>query len=134
MRGRSHAEMLDMKAARGPYSDPRDGRLQHQIRMAFWSFAGLGSWQPKGTPPEITTEYLLSFTYPRAYLSGSIKSWHITNTIKAARMVATPVRKTGKVRVVAAALSGTPIPGALEERSPTGQWKRKQRRLGLPID
>ena len=121
--GRSHAEMAEMRALRDP-SDPRDGRLQHQIRLAVWGWQGLGSWRPKGTPPEITTKYLLSFTYPREYLSGSIKSWHITNTIKAARMVATPARKTGKGAGSGCGFVWEPIPGALEERSPTGRWKQ----------
>ena len=33
--GRSHVEMAEMQAARGPFSDPRDGRVLRQIRYAF---------------------------------------------------------------------------------------------------
>ena len=48
MRGRSHAEMMDMKAARGPYSDPRDGRLQRQIRLSrSGALRALGHGSPK---------------------------------------------------------------------------------------
>ena len=128
---RSHAEMADMLTHRGPFSDPRDGRVLRQIRLAFWSFQGLGSWKPPGTPAEISTRYLVSFAYPREYQNGLIRHWHVVNTIKVARRVAIPVRKTG---CRGRPFVWTPIPGALKERSPTGRWKRKQRRLGLPID
>ena len=45
---RSHAEMADMLTDRGPFSDPRDGRVLRQIRLAFWSYAGFwGIGSPK---------------------------------------------------------------------------------------
>ena len=34
-RGRSAAEMADMQATRGPYSDPRDGRLAKIVVQAL---------------------------------------------------------------------------------------------------
>jgi hypothetical protein len=89
---RSHAEMADMLTHRGPFSDPRDGRVLRQIRLAFWSYAGLGDWKPKGTPPEVTTRYLVSFAYPRQYHSGQIRRWQVANTIKVASRVATATR------------------------------------------
>jgi hypothetical protein len=105
-----------------------------QIRYAFWGFEGLGSWRPKGTPQEVTTDYLMSFTYPTEHYERRLKSWHRTNTIKAARLVAIPTRRKGKGAGSGCGFIWEPVPGALEERSPTGRWKRKQRRLGLPID
>ena len=80
--GRSHAEMAEMRALRAPPTDPNDGRVLRQLRYAFWGFEGLGSWKPKGTPPEITTHYLMSYTYALAYQTGTLKSWHRTNTIR----------------------------------------------------
>ena len=44
--GRSDDAMAEMRALRDP-SDPRDGRLCHQIRMAFWAFEGIGNWKPE---------------------------------------------------------------------------------------
>jgi len=122
--------MAEMQAARGPFTDPRDGRLMRQIRYAFWGFEGLGSWRPKGTPPAITTMYLMSYCYPREYMSGTLKSWHRTYVIAAARRVAIPVRRRGKGAGSGCGFVWEPIPEALRERSPTGRWKRKQRRLG----
>ena len=131
---RSHAEMADMRALSDP-SAPRDGRLQHQIRLAFWSFEGVGTWKPKGTPPAVTTKYLMSFTYPREYQRGALKSWHRTNTIKAARMVAIPTRRKGKGAGKGHGFVWTPISEeVLTERSWQGKSRRRRRRLGLPED
>jgi hypothetical protein len=127
---RSHAEMAQMRALCDP-SDPRDGRVLHQIRLAFWSFEGVGTWKPKGTPPAVTTKYLMSFTYPWEYQRGELKSWHRTNTIKAARMVAIPTRRKGKGH----GFVWTPISEeVLTERNWQGKSRRRQRRRGLPID
>jgi hypothetical protein len=132
---RSAEEMVEVRANRGPFSDPRDGRLLRQIRFAFWSFEGVGSWRPKGTPDEVTTAYLMSYCYPVEHYDGRLKSWHRTNTIKAARQVAIPVRR----RIGKGAGSGRPfvwepIPGALELRAKHGRWVRRQQRKGLSID
>lgn len=130
--GRSHAEMAEMRALRDP-SDPRDGRLQHQIRLAVWGWQGLGSWRPKGTPDAITTRYLMSYCYPREYQTGTLKSWHRTNTIKAARMVLVPVRRKGKGAGKGRGFVWTPISEeALTERNWQGKSRRRRRRLGLP--
>ena len=69
---RSHAEMAQMRALCDP-ADPRDGRVLHQIRLAFWSFEGVGKSKPKGTPPAVTTKYLMSFTYPWEYQRGELE-------------------------------------------------------------
>jgi hypothetical protein len=128
---RSAAEMAEVRAARGPYSDPRDGRLLRQIRFAFWAFEGVGSWRPKGTPDEVTTAYLMSYCYPLEHYEGWLKSWHRTNTIKAARQVAIPVRR----RVGKGAGSGRPFvwepisEEVLNERSWQGRSRRLQERL-----
>jgi hypothetical protein len=45
---RSADEMAEVRAARGPWDDPRDGRLLRQIRFALWAFEGVGNWRPKG--------------------------------------------------------------------------------------
>ena len=99
--------------------------------MAFWSFAGLGSWRPKGTLQEVTTAYLMSYCYPVEHYEGRLKSWHRTNTIKAARQVAIPVRR----RVGKGAGSGRPFvwepisEEALNERSWQGRSRHRQERL-----
>jgi hypothetical protein len=127
--GRSHDEMAEVRAARGPCTDPRDGRLCHQIRMAFWVFEGVGNWRPKGTPAKVTTLYLMSYCYPREYHMGQLKSWHRTNTIKAARMVAIPVRSTGKGSGSGRSFIWTPISEeVLNERSWQGKSRRRQAR------
>jgi len=134
-RGRSHTEMADVRAARGPFSDPRDGKLLRRVRFAFWAFEGLGSWRPKGTPAKVTTLYLMSYCYPTEYHLGQLKSWHRTNTIKAARMVAIPVRGAGKGSGSGRSFVWTPISEeVLTERSWQGRGRRRRKRLGLPVE
>ena len=60
----------------------------------------------------------MSYCYPREYLDGALKSWHRTNTIKAARMVAIPVRGSGKGAGKGRSFTWTPISEeVLTERS-----------------
>ena len=134
--GRSPEEMAEVRAQRGPFSDPRDGRLLRAIRFAFWAVEGVGSWHPANTPPatKVTTRYLMSWTFPREHQLGQLRSRHRTDTIAAARKVAIPVRGSGKGSGKGRGFLWAPIPGALEERTSTGRWKRKQRRLGLEIE
>ena len=132
--GRSDDAMAEMRALRDP-SDPRDGRLCRQIRLAFWAFEGIGNWKPEAAWGKVTTRYLVSYCYPREYHAGQLKSWHWTNTRKAARMVAIPVRGTGKGAGSGRPLIWTPISEeVLTERSWQGKSRRRQRRLGLPVD
>ena len=82
-RGPEH--MAKMKAARGPYSDPRDTYIARTIRYAFES--------SNGRP--LSTGYLLKW-----FLAGSCvlvrkpkKSRHYQNIRRALRKVATPIGK-----------------------------------------
>jgi hypothetical protein len=101
--------------------------------MAFWAVEGVGGWHPKGTPTKVTTLYLMSYCYPRAYHMGQLKSWHRTNTIKAARMVAIPTRRKGKGAGKGHGFVWVPISEeVLTERSWQGKSRRRQQRLGLP--
>jgi hypothetical protein len=131
--GRSHYEMAEMRARR--LNDGiQDGRVQRQLRYAFWWAEGIGSWRPKGAPaPDaITTRYLLESCYPRQ--KGPFTSWQRTYVIACAKRVAIPQRRKGKGAGSGCDLTWTPIPEKLEARSSSGKWKRRQRRLGYPID
>jgi hypothetical protein len=122
--------MVDVRANRGPFSDPRDGRLLRQIRFAFWCWEAPPRLRPNDAPQEVTTAYLMSYCYPVEHYEGRLKSWHRTNTIKAARQVAIPVRR----RVGKGAGSGRPFvwepisEEALNERSWQGRLRRRQER------
>jgi hypothetical protein len=133
--GRSDEEMAKARAARGPFSDPRDGRLLRQIRLAFWAFEGLGESRLrfKGTPDRVTTRYLMSWAYPLEYLRGELKTWHRTATIAAARKVARPVRCTAGKGARGRPFVWVPISEeVLNERSWQAKSRRRRKRLGLP--
>jgi len=69
----------------------------------------------------------MSFAYPWEYLRGELKSWHRTNTIKAARLVLIPVRRRGGA---GHGFVWTPISEeVLTERNWEGKSRRRQRRL-----
>jgi hypothetical protein len=133
--GRSYFEMAEVRAQRGPLSDPRNGRLQEGIRFAFWSVEGLGPnhLRLKGTPDKVTTRYLMQWCYPLEHLRGELKSWHRTNVIKAARMVAIPTRGSGKGSGKGHGFVWVPInEEVLTERSWQGKSRRRRKRQGLP--
>jgi hypothetical protein len=74
----------------------------------------------------------MSYCYSWEYHCGKLKSWHRTNTIKAARKVAIPRRRTGKGAGKGWGFVWEPIPEALAERSWIGKANRKRKRQGLP--
>src|ERR1700733_6216033 len=80
-RGPEH--MAKMKAARGPYSDPRDTYMMREIRWAFKS--------SNGRP--LSTGYLVEKVFGwQLRLNGKPKkSWHYQNVRRALRKVATPI-------------------------------------------
>jgi hypothetical protein len=66
-------------ARRAPFTDPRDGRLKSQVRLAFWT--------SHGAP--LTTTQLLRHCYPVVTIWGeSYRSWHRSNVLRAADLVA----------------------------------------------
>jgi hypothetical protein len=74
-RGRTAEQLALIRTKRRPFSDVREGRVLRQIRRAFLV----------SESEEVTTSYLVSWCYPTARVLGGVKSWHRTNTIKAAR-------------------------------------------------
>jgi hypothetical protein len=126
--GRSPDEMGETRAGRGPFSDPRQGRLLRQVAFAFWSWEAPPSLRPNDAPAVVTTNWLLSYCYPWEYYKREIKQWHREMVRRAARKVAIAVGRSSKG-------SGRPTiwrlkrPEALEGRTSHGRWK-----LGLPED
>ena len=80
-RGPDH--MAKMKAARGPYSDPRDTYIARTIRWAFERSKG----KPLSTGQLVKEVYGLQLRVERKPL----KSWHYQNVRRALRKVAVPV-------------------------------------------
>ena len=80
-RGPEH--MVKMKAARGPYSDPRDTYIARTIRYAFESSRG----KPLSTGQLVKEIYGLQLRVERKPL----KSWHYENVRRALRKVAIPI-------------------------------------------
>src|SRR6478672_4565078 len=80
-RGLDH--MAKMKAARGPYSDPRDTYIARTIRYAFESSRG----KPLSTGQLVKEIYGLQLRVERKPL----KSWHYENVRRALRKVAIPI-------------------------------------------
>jgi hypothetical protein len=71
---------------------------------------------------------LMGYAYPHVDAT-EFKSWHRTNTIKAARMVAIPVREAGKGSGRGRSFVWKPISEeALTERNLEGRRRRKQQR------
>jgi hypothetical protein len=67
-RGRDVAGMAQMKAPQGPYSDPRDSKLQRPIRRVFYIAEGRES---------VTTRKLLEYAYPQADMLGERRPLHL---------------------------------------------------------
>jgi hypothetical protein len=80
-RGPEH--MAKMKAARGPYSDPRDTYIARTIRHAFESSRG----EPLSTGQLVKEIFGWQLRVERKLL----KSWHYQNVRRALRKVATPI-------------------------------------------
>jgi hypothetical protein len=80
-RGPEH--MAKMKAARGPYSDPRDTYITRTIRYAFECSRG----KPLSTGRLVKAVYGLQLRVERK----PPKSWHYQNVRRALRKVAVPV-------------------------------------------
>ena len=80
-RGPEH--MAKMKAARGPYSDPRDTYIARTIRYAFESSRG----NPLSTGQLVKEIYGWQLRVERKPL----RSWYYQNVRRALRKVATPI-------------------------------------------
>jgi hypothetical protein len=80
-RGLDH--MAKMKAARGPYSDPRDTYIARTIRYAFERSNG----KPLSTGQLVKEIYGWQLRVERKPL----RSWHYQNVRRALRKVATPI-------------------------------------------
>jgi hypothetical protein len=118
-RGPEH--MAKMKAARGPYSNPRDTYIARTIRRAFERSNG----KPLSTGQLMKEVYGLQLLVER----GAPKSWHYQNVRRALRKVAAPV---GRASTRGRSTLWQPIPELLEQRSWLGQTNRKRKRQGLP--
>jgi hypothetical protein len=110
-----------MKAARGPYSDPRDTYIARTIRYAFERSNG----KPLSTGHLVKEVYGLQLRVERKPL----KSWHYQDVRRVLRKVAVPV---GRASTRGSSTLWQPIPELLEQRSWTGRLNRKRKRRGLP--
>src|SRR5215831_1565169 len=110
-RGPEH--MAKMKAARGPYSDPRDTHIASMIRYAFERSHGKA----------LTTGQLVEQIYGwQLRLKGKAKqSYHYEAIRRALRKVAVPI---GRSSARGRSTLWQPIPELLEQRSWTGRRKR----------
>ncbi len=106
-RGRTAEQLAHIRTKRRPFSDVREGRVLRQVRRALLV----------SESEEVTTSYLVSWCYPAAYVLGGVKSWRRTNTIKAARRVAIPIRRgAGKGAGKGYPLVWRPVPELMERR------------------
>lgn len=112
--------MAMMRSARGPFTDPRQGRIFLRICRAFLV-----------NPNEAaTTRYLMSYCYPRDMDNRRLLPWRRRNVIEVARKVAIPRRYQGKGAGQGRPYLWIPIEGALEERTWVGRSRRRQARKG----
>src|SRR3984957_16722827 len=118
-RGPEH--MAKMKAARGPYSDPRDTYIARMIRCAFERSHG----KPLSTGQLVDQIYGWQL---RVQGKGR-KSSHYEAVRRALRKVAPPV---GRASTRGRSTLWQPIPELLEQRSWLGQANRTRKRQGLP--
>ena len=120
-RGPEH--MAKMKAARGPYSDPRDTHIARMIRYAFECSNG----KPLSTGQLVEQIYGWQLRLQRKPL----KSYHYLAVRRALRKVAVPI---GRTSTRGRSVMWKPLPELLEQRSWTGRTNRKRKRQGLPAD
>jgi len=118
-RGPEH--MAKMKAARGPYSDPRDTHIASMIRYAFEHSDG----KPLSTAQLVERIYGWQLRLQRKPL----KSYHYLAVRRALRKVAVPI---GRASTRGRSVMWKPIPELLEQRSWTGRTNRERKRQGLP--
>ena len=118
-RGPEH--MAKMKAARAPYSDPRDTHIVSMIRYAFERSNG----NPLSTGQ--LTEQI--YGWQIRVLGKPKKSYHYGAIRRALRKVAVPI---GSASTRGRSTLWQPIPELLEQRSWTGRTNRKRKRRGLP--
>jgi hypothetical protein len=99
--------MAKMRARRAPFTDARDGRLKGQIRFAFLL--------SRGKP--LTTTNLMKQCYVGEWLlDKKFKSWHRTNVVRAADLVAIRIgRSTSQGRPI----MWSPRPELMQSRRPT---------------
>ena len=109
-----------MKAARGPYSDPRDTHIASMIRYAFE--------HSDGKP--LSTAQLVEEIYGwQLRLEGKpLKSYHYLAVRRALRKVAVPI---GRSSTRGRSTLWQHIPELLEQRSWTGRANRKRKRQGF---
>jgi hypothetical protein len=112
-RGRDAAHLARARAKRTPFTDPRDGRLFRQIRLAF---------TVSGGHPLSTTD-LLKYCYVMEHLWGELRSWHRANVARTARRVAIPM---GRATTPGRPLIWKAIPELMELRSPISPWRRRR--------
>jgi len=118
---RGFEHMAKIKAARGPYSDPRDTHIASMIRYAFE--------RSNGKP--LSTGQLVEQIYDwQLRVQGKLKkSYHYEAVRRALRKVAVPI---GRSSTRGRSVLWQPIPELLEQRSLTGRTNRKRKRRGLP--
>ena len=118
-RGPEH--MAKMKAARAPYSDPRDTHIASMIRYAFE--------RSNGKP--LSTGQLVEQIYDwQLRVQGKAKkSYHYEAVRRALRKVAVPI---GRSSTRGRSTLWQSIPEMLEQRSWPGRTNRKRKRQGLP--
>ena len=91
-RGRDAAHMARARAQRAPFTDLRDGRLKSQIRFAFLLSRG---------KPLTTSQLLYKCYFLPAALDEKVQSWHRTNVVRTAELVAVRLgRGTGRGRPI----------------------------------
>ena len=118
-RGPDH--MAKMKAARGPYSDPRDTYIASMIRYAFERSNG----KPLSTGQLVTEIY----DWQLRVQGKAKKSYHYEAIRRALRKVAVPI---GRASTRGRSTLWQPIPELLEQRSWTGRTNRKRKGQDLP--
>jgi hypothetical protein len=116
------ARMAKMRARRAPFTDARDGRLKSQVRWAFTCSLLFG----RGGP--LTTTDLLKRCYVGEWLlDKKFKSWHRTNVVRAADLVAIRVgRATSRGRPIV----WSPRPEFLQDRRWVGLKRRRAPKAG----